>query len=163
MVALITLGTYLDNFMPKFGGYTAINLWFPLAVLTMVLLKPYSALIAINAAFLLWIALGQAGLAYGAWSVMFDYYVPLMSVSLVLFAKDKWTTMMAIVIASIVRYLSHSIVGVYFWGATWSWSLAFNSVWSFSSLALTLAIVIIIYEKIIYINSITNQSENKLV
>ena len=26
MVGLITLGTFLDDFMPKIGGYTALNL-----------------------------------------------------------------------------------------------------------------------------------------
>lgn len=153
-LALLTITKYLDLVMIKINGYSAIEFYWIVAALSMVVLSFTSSVFVLVIAPFLWVAIGQAELV-SLWGVILDYFIPLGAVIVIKFSRNWIFASILVLVAGVIKLFSHTLSGILFYDATFNESITINAPFTAITMSVAFVIMIIVYRRLRFLARFT--------
>ncbi len=153
-LALLTVCKYLDLVMVKINGFAAIEFYWVVATLSVVVLSMTSSLLVLVIAPFMWVAIGQVELV-GPWSLILDYFIPLLAVIVIKISRKWWTASWAVLAAGTIKLFSHTLSGILFYDASFLESITINAPFTMITMSVSLALLIILYKRLRFLTRFT--------
>ena len=141
---------FLDQAMPKINTVSFWEIYWTVAVLSVIVLPWKSAILLVIIAPLGFFVVGQTWQT-GPGSFIMDYSIPMASALVAKVSKNVWITIGFVIVAAIIKFSANVASGMIFFEVDFEGSVVFNYPFNAITAGITLALVIPLHSSLIKI------------